>query len=281
MARDNNPVHKLLDTREEIGFIPWQFGAAQVGDSAAWAQLLDPQGFASAYGPTTAERRSPWFMHEAGGCCRWDGPSWPFSTAQTLTGLANQLDDYPAQSTVTKADYANALQTYAKTQYKNGHPYVAEAHDPDQNSWIYDGYNHSEDYNHSTFNDLVLSGLLGLRPQDGATLRLQPLVPDSWDHFAVENVPYHGHNVTVLWDRDGSHYGQGLGMHVYLDGQLVRSSATLSDMTVAPRTGDRWSRRQDAHRVAAGERRGEPAAAGLPQAHHLLHLAVRQSLERP
>ena len=232
MARDNNPVHKLLETREEIGFIPWQFGAAQAGDSAAWAQLLDPQGFASAYGPTTAERRSPWFMHEAGGCCRWDGPSWPFSTAQTLTGLANQLDDYPAQSTVTKADYANALQTYAKTQYKNGHPYVAEAHAPDQNSWIYDGYNHSEDYNHSTFNDLVLSGLLGLRPQDGATLRLQPLVPASWDHFAVENVPYHGHNVTVLWDRDGSHYGQGLGMHVYLDSQLVRSSATLSDMTV-------------------------------------------------
>ncbi|WP_206305815.1 MGH1-like glycoside hydrolase domain-containing protein [Actinacidiphila soli] len=232
MPRDDNPQHRLLDTREEIGYIPWQFGAAKPGDAPAWAQLLDPQGFAAPYGPTTAERRSPWFMHEAGGCCRWDGPSWPFSTAQTLTGMANLLDDHPEQRVVTRADYADALTAYARTQFKDGRPYVAEAHSPDQDAWIYDGGNHSEDYNHSTFNDLVLSGLLGLRPQNGASLRVQPLVPVSWDHYAVENVPYHGRNVTVLWDRDGSHYHQGAGMRVYVDGKLVRSSATLKDMTV-------------------------------------------------
>ncbi len=232
MARDGNPDHKLLDTREEIGYIPWQFGAATSTDSTAWAQLLDPQGFAAAYGPTTAERRSSWFMHDAANCCRWNGPSWPFATSQTLTGLANQLDDQPAQTTITAADYAAALQTYAKTQYKNGKPYVAEGHDPDQPTWTYDGSNHSEDYNHSTFNDLVLSGLLGFRPQDGADLKLQPLVPATWDHYAVENVPYHGHDVTVLWDRDGTHYGQGAGMKIYVDGALVRTSPTVTAMTV-------------------------------------------------
>ena len=233
MARDNNPAHKLSDTREEIGYIPWMFGAAQPSDATAWSQLLDPQGFAAPYGPTTAERRSPWFMYQAGGCCHWDGPNWPFATSQTVTALANLLDDYPAQSTITKDDYVNALHTYAKTQLRNGQPYVAEAHDPDQNQWIYDGYGHSEDYNHSTFDDLVLSGLLGLRPQAGGDLSIHPLVPASWDHFAAENVPYHGHNVTVLWDRDGTHYGQGTGMKVYLDGRLVRSSATVQAMTVA------------------------------------------------
>jgi hypothetical protein len=232
MPRDNNPSHSLLDTREEIGFVPWQFGAATAADSSAWSQLLDPQGFAAAYGPTTAERRSPLFMKDAGGCCRWDGPSWPFATAQTLTGLANQLDNYPAQTAITSADYVNALETYAKTQSRNGSPYIAEAHSPDDPSWLYDGFNHSEDYNHSTFNDLVLSGLMGIRAQDGANLRLQPLVPASWDHYAVENVPYHGHNVTVLWDRDGTHYGHGAGMRVYVDGTLVRSSPTVTAMTV-------------------------------------------------
>ncbi|GAA5024384.1 hypothetical protein GCM10025734_82840 [Kitasatospora paranensis] len=232
MARDNNPDHKLSDTREEIGYLPWMFGAAESDDASAWSQLLDPQGFAAAYGPTTAERRSPWFMHEAGGCCRWDGPSWPFSTSQTLTGLATLLDDYPSQTAITKADYAQALQTYAATQMRNGKPYVAEGHDPDLNQWIYDGNNHSEDYNHSTFNDLVLSGLLGLRPQTGGNLRIQPLVPAGWDHFAAENVPYHGHNVTLLWDRDGTHYGQGAGMRVYVDGRLSRTSPTLRDLTV-------------------------------------------------
>ncbi|MFC8731349.1 LamG-like jellyroll fold domain-containing protein [Luteimicrobium sp. NPDC057192] len=232
MPRDDNPDHHLSSTREEIGFLPWMFGAAEPQDASAWSQLLDPQGFASAFGPTTAERRSPLFMKDAGSCCRWDGPSWPFSTSQTLTGLANLLDDYPAQQTITRDDYAASLLTYAKTQMKDGKPYVAEAHDPDADRWIYDGRNHSEDYNHSTFDDLVLSGLLGLRAQADDTLRIQPLVPASWDHFAAENVPYHGRNVTLLWDRDGSHYGEGAGMRVFVDGRLVRTSATLRDLTV-------------------------------------------------
>ncbi|WP_290060808.1 MGH1-like glycoside hydrolase domain-containing protein [Amycolatopsis solani] len=232
MARDDNPDHKLSGSREQIGYLPWMFGAAQPGDSTAWAQLLDPQGFASAYGPTTTERRSPFFMKDAGSCCRWDGPSWPFATAQTLTGMANLLDDYPAQTTVSKEDYAAALATYARTQTKNGKPYVAEAHDPDRDAWIYDGQNHSEDYNHSSYTDLVLSGLLGLRPQSDDTLRVQPLTPATWDHFAAENVPYHGHNVSVLWDRDGQHYGQGAGMRLYVDGRLVQRSATLRATTI-------------------------------------------------
>ena len=253
-ARDDNPDHTLLDTREEIGFIPWQFGAAWPSDSAAWAQLLDPQGFAAPYGPTTAERRSPQFMRDAQSCCHWNGPSWPFATAQTLTGMANLLDDYPAQDTITKADYADALATYARTQYKDGHPYVAEAHAPDQPNWIYDGYDHSEDYNHSTFDDLVLSGLLGLRPQTGPLLRIQPLVPARWDHYAVENVPYHGHNVSVLWDRDGSHYGQAPGMHVYVDGRLVRSSRTLKQLLVPV-----WPTRNGEQARAAGHQVNDAA----------------------
>lgn len=232
MARDDNPGHRLSGSREQIGYLPWTFGAAGPADTTAWSQLLDPQGFASTYGPTTAERRSPFFMKDAGSCCRWDGPSWPFATSQTLTGLANLLDDHPAQRTVSKEDYAAALATYARTQTRNGEPYVAEAHDPDRDAWIYDGQNHSEDYNHSTYTDLVLSGLLGLRPQSGDTLEVKPLTPAGWDHFAAENVPYHGHNVSVLWDRDGKHYGQGAGMRLYVDGKLVQRSATLRDTTI-------------------------------------------------
>jgi hypothetical protein len=230
---ENNPSHQRLDTREETGFIPWQFDLAEPGDSVAWKQILDPQGFAATYGPTTVERRSPWFMAEAGqGCCHWDGPSWPYSTAQELTGLANLLDDYPAQDNIGPADYVSILHTFAMTQYRNGEPYVAEAHDPDQPNWIYDSFNHSEDYNHSSFDDLVISGLLGLRPSLGANVQIKPLTPTSWDHFALENVPYHGHNITVIWDRDGSHYGQGPGMKAYVDGALVRSSPTVTALTV-------------------------------------------------
>lgn len=233
MHRDNNPGNTLLGTREEQGFVPWMFNMPQASDSVAFAQLLDTQGFAATYGPTTVERRSRWFNYQAyDGCCHWSGPSWPYETSQTLTGLANLLNDYPAQTTITAAHYVNLLHGYAATQYKNGVPYVAEAHDADTNSWIYDGANHSEDYNHSTYNDNVISGLIGLRGQPNNTLTVKPLAPATWDYFVLENVPYHGHNITVLWDRTGSRYGQGSGLHLYVDGMQVATQASLSALTI-------------------------------------------------
>ncbi|MCS7479513.1 discoidin domain-containing protein [Umezawaea endophytica] len=238
VARDDNPGRTKLADREQIGFIPWYFHMAPAANSAAWNQLTDPSGFAAPYGPTTVERRSPWYMHDAlKGCCRWSGPSWPYATSQTLTAMANLLADYPAQSAVDRQDYYDVLRGYAATQRKNGAPYVAEAHHPDEDRWIYDGRGHSEDYNHSTFNDLVLSGLLGIRPQQGDRVRLAPLVPDGWDHFAVENVPYHGRNLSVVWDRDGKTYGQGAGLRVWVDGALVHRQSDLRAVDVKVKQG--------------------------------------------
>ena len=232
MNRDGNPTLALLDTREEEGFVPWMFEVASPTDSVGLAELLDPQGFAAAYGPTTAERRSRWFDYQDATCCHWDGPSWPYETSQTLTGLANLLIDYPSQTYITQADYLDALHTYAATQFLNGAPYVAEAHDADADNWIYNSPNHSEDYNHSTFNDNVISGLIGLRGQPGNALTIHSLAPAAWDYFAIENAPYHGHNVTVLWDRTGAHYGQGVGLRVFVDGKLATARSTLQPVTI-------------------------------------------------
>lgn len=232
-ARDNNPSGALLTTREIMGYLPWMFNLPTTAShTAAFAQLKDPQGFSASYGPTTAERRSKWYLHEAATCCRWDGPSWPFATSQTLTAVENLLNDYPAQTYFSAADYINLLRGYAATQYKNGQPYVAEAHDPDADAWMYDGSDHSEDYNHSTFVDNIIAGLIGLRVQRDDSLVVNPLAPSSWDHFALENAAYHGHSVTVLWDSTGSHYGQGQGLRVYVDGTLAGSRSTLGSLTV-------------------------------------------------
>jgi hypothetical protein len=243
MNRDNNPTNALLDTREEEGFVPWMFELPPLFASSAMAQLLDPAGFFTNYGPSTAEKRSSWYMYKASGCCRWDGPSWPYETSQTLTGLANLLIDYPAQQFIHADDYVNMLHTYAATQYRNGVPYVAEAHDPDKNDWIYNTSDHSEDYNHSTYIDNVISGLIGLRGQPDNTLLLSPLVPPSWDYFALENTSYHGHNVSVLWDRLGTRYGQGTGLSVFVDNRSVVHQSTLRPVRVhvgatIPQSGD-------------------------------------------
>lgn len=165
-------------------------------------------------------------------CCHWNGPTWPFQTSQILTGMANLLQDYPAQSFVTKQDYQTMLAQFADLQHKDGKPYIAEAANGDTGDWIYDGFNFSEHYNHSSFNDLVLSGLLGIKPQANNTLVLKPLIPSGWDWFAVENVPYHGHTLSIRWDRDGSHYGKGSGLQIFQDGQRIHQSSTLGNTTV-------------------------------------------------
>ena len=233
VMRDGNPHNTKIVDREEIGYVPWYFHMAPAENDAAWSQLLDPQGFKADFGPTTVERRSPYFMKDAeDGCCRWSGPSWPYATSQTLTALGNLLTDYPAQDHVDAGDFTRLLHEYALTQRKNGEPYVAEAHHPDEDRWLYDGINHSEDYNHSTFNDIVLSTLVGIRAQESASVRIDPQVAADWDHFAVENVPYHGHNLSVVWDADGSHYGAGAGMSVYQDGIRIHTQPALGDVTV-------------------------------------------------
>jgi len=116
--------------------------------------------------------------------------------------------------------------------FKNGQPYFAEAHWPDENAWIHDTEGHSEDYNHSTFVDNILTGLLGLRSRADRSLVVNPLVPTSWSYFGLENVAYHGHNVTDLWIRDGTHFGHGSGLLIWVDEVLTESRPDLGPLTV-------------------------------------------------
>lgn len=170
--------------------------------------------------------------HDDTNCCHWNGPTWPFDTSAILSGMANLLQDYPAQNYVTKQTYDTMLSQFATLQHKNGKPYVAEAADGDTGDWAYDASDFSDNYNHSSFNDLVLTGLLGIKPQADNTLVLKPLVPDNWNYFALQNLPYHGHTLTILWDKDGTHYSQGSGLQVFQDGTRIYQSAGLGKATI-------------------------------------------------
>ena len=70
--------------------------------------------------------------------------------------------------------------------------------------WLKGDQERSRYYNHSTFNDLIITGLIGLRPRLDNTIEVNPLIPaDKWDWFCLDNVLYHGHNLTILWDKNG------------------------------------------------------------------------------
>ena len=79
------------------------------------------------------------------------------------------------------------------------------------------GYERGKDYNHSTFCDLVLSGLLGSGTDKAGCLTAEPMIPASWTYFRVSGIWHSGKRYTVLFDRDGSRYGRGTGVQVYVE----------------------------------------------------------------
>src|SRR5205807_10527530 len=85
-----------------------------------------------------------------------------------------------------------------------------EAADPDTGSWEgHDSENHSEHYFHSGFIDLIITGLVGLRPRDDDTVEVNPLAPAEWEYLALADVMYRGHRLSILWDKNGKRYGRG------------------------------------------------------------------------
>ena len=243
-VRRTSTGYPIQDVVEEIGLVPWYFNLPSEDKSVAWEKLMDPQYLYAEYGPTTAQRSHPSYRpgNEYGtGTCRWDGPSWPFATTQTLVGMANLLNNY-SQNYVDKDDYYTVLWNYANSHYKTNsldgkkYPWLAEDLNPENGRWIADEAR-SVNYNHSAFNDMIITGLIGIRPSDDNVLVINPLLPDNkWDYFCMENVPYHGRNITVLYDKNGTKYNNGTGFSVYVDGILAAHEDTYKEVTIQLQT---------------------------------------------
>lgn len=222
--------------RELIGYLPWYFGMPDAGREQAFAQLMSPDGFYAMWGLTTAEQRHPRFMFSHEHECLWNGPVWPFATAQTLTAAARMLRERPPVQGFGREEYGMLLRQYAlshRIRRADGQwqPWIDEDMDPYTGEWIArsalkadhwnpkrGGYERGKDYNHSTFCDLVLSGLLGIGTDAEGKLTAQPLIPQSWPYFKVCGVCHGGQRYTVVFDRDGRHYGRGAGLQILPEG---------------------------------------------------------------
>ena len=216
--------------REAIGYIPWYFNLPDASSkyTVAWKEVMDEKGFSAPYGLTTAERRHPEFRTHGVGKCEWDGAIWPFASAQTLTAMANFMNNYP-QTVLTDSVYFHHMERYVESQHHRGRPYIGEYLDEVTGYWLKGDQERSRYYNHSTFNDLMITGLIGLRPRMDNTVEVNPLIPEGkWDYFCLDNVLYHGRNLTILWDKDGSRYQRGKGLHIYVDGKEVGHADTLT-----------------------------------------------------
>jgi|1185.fasta_scaffold02372_2 hypothetical protein len=219
--------------RELIGYVPWQFDLPEEGKGyeRAWRFLMDTAYFLAPYGPTTTERHDPQF-YISPRCCWWSGNSWPYATTQALDAMANLVNDY-RQRVVSAADWMRLFGIYTRTQRKVGQPYIAEAANPDNGSWEgHDTPGHSNHYFHSAYVNLVITGVVGLRPRADDSLVVNPLAPRDWPFFALDNVRYHGRRLTILWDRTGERYHRGRGLAILADGRVIARAPRLERLAV-------------------------------------------------
>ena len=210
-----------------------------------WRQLMDEDGFSAPFGPRTAERRSPLYNFSCDHACLWNAPSWPFETSRVATALANYLTEPQATPrTVGRREYYSLMTNYTRSIVNStainpvdvygkrvpSHPWTGEDIHPDTGHWLARDYLYTHDdkaknrgwmYNHATYCDNVMHGLVGIRSSlDREVVTVHPLVPDeALQWFAADAVSYHDRHLTVFWDAEGSRYGKGAGLHVWVDGQ--------------------------------------------------------------
>jgi hypothetical protein len=211
--------------RELAGMIPWFYNLPEdnAAFSAAWKHVLDTTQLLGQYGLRTNEPSYEYYFKQfvftfGKPGSQWNGPSWPYQSSQVITAMGNLLNNYH-QNVVTKSDYLNALRLFTKQHYlPNGQINLVENYDPNKGGPIVYFY-WSNHYNHSSYNNLVISGLCGIRPDESDTLTLNPLIDDRIQYFYLDDVRYHGHKLTVIYDKEGNKYRFGQGLTVLVDGE--------------------------------------------------------------
>ena len=223
---DAYAIDKTTVPRELIGYLPWCFDIPDERHDAALAHLTNEGGFRTPVGLATAEQRDPRFLYEADHECLWNGYVWPFATSQTLNALLARsrreggepysklfvefLLDYSRQHVIEKD--GKCLSWIDEVM----HPYRREWTSRtllEEWGWRADkgGYERGKDYNHSTFCDLVISGIVGVTPtEDGFTVT--PRIPEDWTYFRLDNLSFRGELYSVIYDKDGTKYGEGTGI---------------------------------------------------------------------
>lgn len=232
---ENDPDRVLREgrgksPRELIGYIPWMFGIPPAGRESAFDLLADEQAFAAPYGLCTAERSHPRFLAPCKHECLWNGYVWPFATSQTLTALNRVVQTYPGGERYREL-FRRLMRQYAQTHTRireDGKtvPWIDEVRHPLRDDWTSrtilrdqgwperkGGYERGKDYNHSTFCDLVITGIIGVR-ETGDVPEVTPNIPDDWEWFRLSNLHYRGRTYTVTFDKTGTKFGSGRGLRV-------------------------------------------------------------------
>ncbi|MCD0252677.1 Ig-like domain-containing protein [Xanthomonas campestris pv. campestris] len=162
------------------------------------------------------------------------------TVAFRLLGAA--LRDYPSPY-LSAHSYRTLLYWNAWATYING-----DNRYPDQNEfWSkgsaanggtigYRSWIHHTQLGATNFS--MIEDAMGLRPRSDNQIELYP-IDIGWEHFAADNLRYRDRNLSIVWDRDGTHYAGQVpkGYSVYLDGRLAFRIDRLAHVLYDPASG--------------------------------------------
>ncbi len=244
--------HRKVPVKEVIGVYPFYFGMLPTGRGFedAWASITDPNQFWTPWPVASASKECPaysqdgWPTDKGGSGCMWNGPTWPHANSLVLTAMEQtlraerdaKLTDPQYSRALTNEHFWKLFESFTRAQYKNQdlqYPWTGEFYNGETAKWK----TNERDYNHSTWIDILITGVVGLVPRPDNTLEIDPLIPaGKLEHFLLDGLNYRGHDVTVVWDDPQGkkdHYGDGRrGLDVYIDGKLAKSSPKLERLTV-------------------------------------------------
>jgi len=154
---------------------------------------------------------------------------------------ASALRRYPTEY-VTPGMYEALLNWSTWVQYVDGDNRL-----PNNNEFFFGWDPEDQDFGRSgifhnilgSYNFMIIDDIAGVRPRLDDVLELWP-IDVGWDHFAVNNLSYHGRDLTIVWDRPDStdHYPVAPeGYSVYLDGARVLTVDRLAHVTWDSSTG--------------------------------------------
>lgn len=227
------------DVKEVIGIYPFYFELPPPGQGfeRAWSSIVDPEQFwtpwpvASTSKKCKAYSQDHWPTGPGGSGCMWNGPTWPHANSIVLTAMANTLRNYPQPLPVTRERFWELFQSFTKAQFfeqKIDYPWTGEFYNGDTGRWK----TAERDYFHSTWLDILIPEIVGIRPRNDDTLVIDTLLPtDKLDYFILDGQHYRGHDITVVWDSPRNVHdflGDGRrGLDVYIDRKLVASAPGL------------------------------------------------------
>ncbi|MBM3291043.1 MAG: hypothetical protein FJY92_12915 [Candidatus Hydrogenedentes bacterium] len=223
---------KMAMVKEVIGVYPFYFSMFGPDDGrpylAAWKSMIDPNEFWTAWPVASASKLCKAYSQDVNfngkrvGGCMWNGPTWPHANSLVMSAMAATMREFP-DSPLNADKLYELFKSFTMAQFKGqdlAFPWTGEYYNGDSGEWRTE----QRDYNHSTYIDVLIADIAGLRPRNDDVIKLHPLIAAQMPPFVIDGIRYHNRDISILWSpKDGADIApDGLrGFRIYVDGKLA------------------------------------------------------------